>query len=261
VNVDTLLDAWKGYGKRGFQYMGVKCSDYSIIGASELARSLKYDKTDVEAFAIALAEFQDELGFHDKAGVFLSALINNCAQDDFTIQTGQFAYGINHLGSGNTKKVTVVGDVGNFFGEHNRGGVLRVKGNAGWAVGDNMEDGLITVDGFSSPCCSSMKGGVMILNNVYGVIDRWEQGCIEISGPASGTLFIIGDFHTKSPMRIRGAAYEDGSIRNDGKGVIYIAGTSNLKSLLERADISGGNIFYGDKPLEPQCGKDYASKS
>ena|SRR5208283_2467197 len=62
-----------------------------------ITRDLGYSAKDVEAFSMELAGFQNERQFSDKAGLFLSALINNCKEDDFVVHTVHLTQQIHHI--------------------------------------------------------------------------------------------------------------------------------------------------------------------
>jgi hypothetical protein len=132
-------------------WLNVRLKDGVV--ATYYARALKqitgisYSSANVEKFSVALAEFQNEDHFRLAAGLFLSALINNCKDNDFVINTGHFSEGIDALGYKNTKNLTVVGDVGNFLGDSMQCGTITVEGNAGGVVGAWMTGGEIHIDG------------------------------------------------------------------------------------------------------------------
>src|SRR5208283_5959929 len=144
---------------------------------------LEYSAKDVEVFSLALPESQGEERFGAKAGLFLSALINNCKESEFVIHTNHLAAPIEHIGFGNTKEIIIDGDVGNHAGDAMEGGSIIVIGSAGISVGIGMNNGTITVEGKSGDEAGyGMKGGVLILKghtgNLCGV--HMEGGEIHI---------------------------------------------------------------------------------
>lgn len=157
---------------------GVYSRENSITfeGYYELAvlvvKELQYSSRDVERFSIALTEFQDEERFSERAGAFLSALINNGKDRDYLIHTGQLDKPVERLGYRNTKNITINGDVGAQLGAHMREGSIIVEGDARNFVGLTMEGGSITVDGNAEEFVGfEMKGGRIIIegNAGYGV--------------------------------------------------------------------------------------------
>jgi hypothetical protein len=101
----------------------------------EAIRNLKYTSKDVELFSVAMAEFKDEECFEFKAGIFLSALVNNGQETEYTIHTRHLGE-IPHLGFRNRdKEINVDGDCARCLGTEMSGGILRIFGNAGVEVG------------------------------------------------------------------------------------------------------------------------------
>ena len=86
-----LGEAWKNYKWDGNL-------DARWVEVCDLVRNLICSAKDVENFSIALAEFQDEKDFSEKAGLFLSALINNGKDNDYIIHTKHLEKKINFIG-------------------------------------------------------------------------------------------------------------------------------------------------------------------
>jgi formylmethanofuran dehydrogenase subunit C len=128
----------------------------------------RYSAKDVEVFSVHLSEFQGEMHFSLKAGLFLSALINNCKGDDFVVHTTAFAEPVEALGYRNTRNITVEGDVGYYVGEDMGTGTIAVKGNADGNVGWYMRGGSITVEGNANEVGHDMIGGRIIVNGNAG---------------------------------------------------------------------------------------------
>ncbi|MDD5172510.1 MAG: hypothetical protein PHF60_05760, partial [Candidatus ainarchaeum sp.] len=134
----------------------------------EAVKTLKYSAKDIENVSVALAEFQNEVRFSEKAGLFLSALVNNGEDSEFVIHTAHFARPIGYLGYQNTKNITVDGDVGEMLGDRMDGGSIFVRGNASYYVGWMMKSGIITVGGNASHAVGTgMDGGEIHLNGDY----------------------------------------------------------------------------------------------
>src|SRR5271157_1032585 len=102
--VESMREAWLkcGFGSReigkryGIYLDGVKDLDYSA--------------KDVEIFSVMLSEFQDREFFLTSAGLFLSALVNNCKEDGVTIHTTHLVRPIYYIGWMNTKNMIVDGN-------------------------------------------------------------------------------------------------------------------------------------------------------
>jgi glutamate synthase domain-containing protein 3 len=107
-----------------------------------------------------LTEFQDEQDFIWRAGLLLSALINNCEESSFVIHTDLLTQPLDYIGYGNTKNIIVQGDANHCVGRHMKNGTITVRGNAGSFVGEGMAGGVIIVEGNTgSRAGSSMTGG------------------------------------------------------------------------------------------------------
>src|SRR5208283_402917 len=118
------------------------CDDIHLPNYGEIYSAMRrkirkhqYSAKDVEDFSMVLAEFQGEENFSNKAGLFLSALINNCKEDGFLIHTVQLAKPIHSFGFRNTKNIAIDGDIGDVVGEEMVKGAITVKGNAGGSTG------------------------------------------------------------------------------------------------------------------------------
>jgi hypothetical protein len=120
---------------------------YDFEQALKLVAGSRYSAADVEKLSLVLAEFQDEGDFSEKAGHFLSALINNGNDADYVIHTAHLAGPLDALGFRNTKNITVYGDVGLSLAGSMTGGSITVKGNADNDVGCYMEGGIIIIEG------------------------------------------------------------------------------------------------------------------
>jgi hypothetical protein len=126
----------------------------------DLLKDFRCSAQEVAAFAVGLAEFQDEANFSEKAGLFLSILIINGKDDDFTIPTKHLHNPITFLGRGNNgKNITVEGDVGSYLGNGMTAGIILVNGDAGFGPGTGLRGGKIIVKGNASHVGREMKGG------------------------------------------------------------------------------------------------------
>lgn len=123
----------------------------SFEAASNLARSLAisihYSASDLEKFSLSLPELQGQTDFSDRAGLFLSALVNAGGEKRYEIQTSQLSVRMNFLGMQCAKLLVVNGGVGDYLGDSLDGGILVIHGDAGNCVGQFMRSGSITVTG------------------------------------------------------------------------------------------------------------------
>ena len=193
----------------------------------DMVKTLEYSAKDIEEFSLALGEFQGEKYFANKAGLFLSALINNCNDKDFIIHTVQFTEPLGYIGYRNTKNIVVNGDAGELCGERMEGGSIIVNGDAGDCCGEEMEGGTITVEGHAGHSCGErMKGGAI---TVKGNACVWcglnmRGGSITVKGDVgndcgagmhSGEIRIegeIGSIYDESETEIHGKIYHKGKL-------------------------------------------------
>jgi hypothetical protein len=200
-----LKEAWQSVKYVGYL---IEANYREVLDA---IKGVNYSSTDVEKFCVALAEFQDEDQFSSNAGIFLSALINNCTDNDFVINTRHFSEGIALLGYQNTKNILVSGDVGAALGLEMKCGTITVRGNAGESVGIDMIGRRITVEGHSG-----MRLGAGMLG-----------GIIEVKGNAGQ---LVGTGMRGGEIRIEGEC--EGLPHGIAGGKIYHKG----KMILPRAD-------------------------
>jgi hypothetical protein len=211
--IDTSTEA-KNYARALDAIKGIGCSS-----------------ADVEKFVVALVEFQDEDNFRYKAGFFISALINNCKDNDFVINVRHLTKKIGYLGYQNTKNITVSGDVGVQLGRNMECGSITVEGNADIIVGESMKGGSIFVKGSAAAVGAGMKNGrITVEGDVeLGLGSNMTGGTIEVKGNAGqwmGTGMLGGEIHIEGeceslPDRIAG-----GKIYHKGK-LIYPKGEGN----------------------------------
>jgi len=170
--LELLKRAWKECDLR---------SQQSAEKAEKVLKGLVFPAADVERFAIALSEFQEEEGFHDKAGYFLSHLINNGEGSDYVIFLRHLNEKIIGIGSRNTKNVIVDGDILYGVGEKMKGGENRIKGSSGDNVGSDMEGGRLIIEKDVEWGCDGvagkMQGGeIIVKGNVKGAVGNGMSG-------------------------------------------------------------------------------------
>lgn len=137
--------------------------EFSLSPLKAVATRLKnddYSAKDIEIFSIMLSGYQGRYDVQNKAGYFLSALMNNSKADDFLIHTRHLDAAPGYLGYHNTKEIDVDGDVGFDCGSDMTAGRITVNGNAGRYLGNQMEGGLIIVRGSARDFVGNhMRGG------------------------------------------------------------------------------------------------------
>ncbi|NYZ74268.1 hypothetical protein H0O00_03935 [Candidatus Micrarchaeota archaeon] len=165
----------------------------------EAVKKLEYSAKDVENFSIALAEFQDEEMFPDKAGLFFTVLINYGKDSDYVIHTAHLAEPIDYLGYYNTKNITVKGNTRYRVGYGMKGGTIAVEGNAGQFVGETMKCGIITVGGNADDNVGEMmEGGTIRVNGNAGKLVGWfmRSSVITVEGNVGDKVgYCMSDGH------------------------------------------------------------------
>ena len=119
---------------------------YTHNPLDRMVRGIDYSAKDVMNLSLALSEFREEKNFGSYAGLFISTLVNNSPEQEFTIIT-EHLVPIHFLGFKNRKAITIRGDVGLAVGYEMKGGTITVTGNAGAQIGAGMESGTIHLEG------------------------------------------------------------------------------------------------------------------
>jgi formylmethanofuran dehydrogenase subunit C len=268
--LESLKTAWKGFKCKITGYPSIQ----NYMDALAAIKDQQYSSDDVEMFTLVMAEFQDEAGFSSKAGVFLSALINEGEEDNYRIRTRHLKK-INYLGYKNTKNIAVIGDVGFSLGMQMEAGKISVSGDAGDGVGSWMENGLIVIDGSAHDNTGfAMQGGLIVVNRDIGnsaghgmrggkIVVKGDvgyfAGCemiggtIEIEGdagdfvcPCGGTIIIHGNAgEDVGKGMMRSIVFVNGDV-GDGlgshlRGGIIVVGGNVLGEV--GAGMKGGSIF------------------
>jgi len=184
---------------------------------SKLLKRMEYSHKDVEKFSLVLADLPHEEDMPGKAGLFLSALINNGKDSDYVVHAEPFGQ-IDILGFRNRKGITLKGNGGVWIGTEMKGGELIVEGDVDDEIGGEMTGGKILVKGNSGSVGNHMKGGEIMIEGDAGAVGNFmEGGRIIVKGNAT----LIGDFIEGGEIRIEG---EIGSIEDVKHGKIFHKG-------------------------------------
>ena len=150
-----------------------------------LLEDVKYPARAVEQFSILIPEFQGPECFSRMAGYFLTALVNNGRNFDYVLHTKHYGFAVSEIGTQNSKRIIVDGDVGNLAGTDMRSGRLLINGNADDSLGCAMKGGIIIINGNATEGVGSeMEGGTIIVkgNADRGVGFRMMGGEIHLEG-------------------------------------------------------------------------------
>jgi len=219
---ETFKQLKKAWGRL---YVEGYATDVVYEKALELTAKIKYSSKDVEKFSIALCNFKKKPQIGGKAGLFLSALINNGEDSDYTIHTSHLE-DLSSIGYKNVKNIRVIGDAGDMCGDSMKKGRISVEGNAGSGIGDNMLGGTIEIRGNCPDCGNNIKGGEIIIEgSIIGYV--WALTAIK-----GGRIIVRGDVECEQI----GNCMEAGEIRIGGE--LY----GNISK-----EIDGGKIFHKGK--------------
>lgn len=179
--LQQLADAWGKLEGSGMLWFSIIPGPYDkgYFQALRLIRKIDYTAEDVEKFSIALADFQDEAKFAQKAGRFLSALINNCSEKEFVIHTGHLTMPIDNLGYLNRKNITVEGSVGISVGSNMIKGIITVNGDAGTNTAFRMKGGEIIIrDDAGNGIGGAARGGIVEVQGECGSVEKLHGSLI-----------------------------------------------------------------------------------
>jgi formylmethanofuran dehydrogenase subunit C len=217
--------------------------------------SIEYSTEDIMRFCASLSGFIEEKCFGIKAGVFLSALMNAGSDSEYVLDLSHVEEDIESIGLFNEKRITLIGDFGNYVGDCMRSGSLRIKGNVEDSAGFKMEGGEIIIEGCAEEklgnimrggsihvmgCCGNqagneMKGGEIIVEeDVYGTVGNEMKG---------GTITINGDM-IKQTYRSDGTTVHAGTAGMDMEGgEIHLNG----RYYATEANVRKGRIYHKGK--------------
>ncbi len=184
-----LIGAWERYEYQVRQSLMEEYNDALI-----LIKNINYSSKEVGLFSVLLKELYEKLDPHDlaylqfgrKVGFFLSALINNGSESDYSIHIGH-AIKVEYLGYRNNKNIIVTGNSYFGLGHNMLSGSIQLNGNGGHAVGVQMHGGIIIVEGNTQDSIGhSMENG--------RIVARGNVGDKVGFGMAGGEIYLEGDF-------------------------------------------------------------------
>jgi hypothetical protein len=282
--LQAMMAAYEGF-KQDFEFdnpqsMHKMPSEYYVDGFRHLA-GLSCSSRDVERFSILLKHIVEEekpgpsliamVGFNPQnhiQGMFLSMLVNNGADQAYTIHIPDLPNPMFSIGYRNSKELHVHGDVGHDAGAGMESGSMTVHGDAGAGAGRGMRGGeLIIVGNAGHRCASEMKGGKV---TVHGDADEnlgmsMEGGEVHVLGNAGrgagtlmrcGRIFIEGDADSKLGLDSEGGEIylqgefvgSDTFIQGDPVNTIKSVPETLGPSYVERRKV-GASIWHKGWPI------------
>jgi len=250
------------------------CLEHSLDGCSA---------SDISNFVISLESYEKLLSrkkirtgrkgimsqekYSEQIGLYVSSLINNSRDNEFTLHTKHIEGKIDSIGyKNNGKKITIEGSVGNCIGEGMEDGEILVNGSVSDHVGIRMSGGSIKVRKNASQRPGQlMKNGEIYIFGITGSESGFMMngGLLYIekgtffgshlgSGMEGGKICVASDIYDKGV----GQGMSGGEIRIDGSvhgndlgnrmkgGLICIDG--NVKGAVGK-NMSGGEIRVNGK--------------
>jgi formylmethanofuran dehydrogenase subunit C len=222
--LEQLVRAWQALE---YKYPGISLlqnvKEEHYPSALSLIEPIVYSPAEVEKFSIALSHFGSERNFGEKAGIFLSALINKGPGAEYIIHTGN-AGEIENVGILNAKKIVVKGNGGSFLGAYMKEGSITGIGDVSECVGARMVGGKITVRGNAGEGAGeSMDGGSISIEGNLGGNGKLYGGNLTVLGNI-GELDTDFPFNSNATIRIFGEIGEIKGTHNGGAGKIYHKG-------------------------------------
>ena len=222
-----------------------------------MIKGIQNSKRDIECFSIAIAAFQGENRFSEKAGLMLSALMNSSQEDGFIIHTSHLSLPPGYLGINCIKdilvkgsackflgfwmergSITVTGDAGDYFGGIH-GGKAIVEGDCGDYAGQGMFGGEVIVMGNARNYAGNLiRGGSLVVCKDAGTLvgNEMEGGSIIIRGNAA---MGAGNGMKGGKIVVEGDAGEGVGYGMEG-GEIHVHG--KIESIAE--NLKHGRIFH-----------------
>ncbi|MFH0860859.1 MAG: hypothetical protein V1921_06625 [Candidatus Altiarchaeota archaeon] len=220
-----------------------------------LAATKKYNLTSLELQTVVEGlEKSSSAGYEslNRSGIFLTALIQNSKQREFTIKTNKplNCFGCSLSGH---KSITVNGDLGHNAGLDMINGTIHVYGKTGNSTGNSMDGGAIIVEEYmGSNTGFMMSGGTIICHGSSGSRTGHAMACrrgmtsrIEIRKDAGdGTGFMMSS----------GAEIEIGGNAGDGLGEDMHGGVIRVKGKIGSISpkFGSGEIWEGDVKKRPE---------
>jgi len=150
--VDTMVQGLNTLSEH-YEYLPFKNSDSRMYNMCKDYVPSEYSSRDITQFCVALLRYESDFReprrcFSQCAGLYISALINQCPEKTVTVMTKHLTFKIHSLGIRNEDHIIIVqGDAGDDLGGQMSGGKIVVENNAEECLGYNMSGGEIVVHG------------------------------------------------------------------------------------------------------------------
>lgn len=146
--------------------------------AYECIKDIEYSSKDIREFSLRLKDYQHHGFYFTRSGLFLSALINKCEDGEYEILTNHLDLELDLIGTENSKKIIVKGNVGDNLGENMKSGKIIVEGDAGFGVASSMKSGTIHITGNSGMVLGFFikQGEIFVDGEMNEFSDEWNGG-------------------------------------------------------------------------------------
>jgi len=193
---------------------------------------------NIVEFSLCLDSYQRLDNFY-LSGYFISRLINESSDKEFTIHTNYFDSLIDAIGYRNEKHITINGNVGNWVGDRMKSGEITINGNVGCRVGWYIENGIIIINGNSGgEVGRGMKNGKITINgNARDWVGEYmEKGSIIVQGNVGAN---VGRFMSGGNIIVKGNASDElGSFMSGGNIIVKGNASDELGSFMSGGDIT-----------------------
>ncbi len=215
-----ILRAWQK------AYFDGSAEEYADV-VDSLLNGRQFTAKDVESFNLALAEHQKEGSFAERAGLFLTVLMNKAREQEFEVRTGHLDIMPAYLCYKFRKTAVIRGNAGRYLAFKMMGGSVTLEGSAASECAEQMRGGSLLVRGDCGNFLGGYMGGGSVVvegNAGHFVGSRMKNyvNCdpkIHVKGNAGKS---VGEGMAKGEIRIDGKAESYDEFVICGK--IYVAG-------------------------------------
>jgi len=153
-------------------------------------KGMSIRSSDVLAFSVALADYQDAPDFKNLSGMFINALIALSPDKSFVVRTSHLSVLPVSLGMGNTRDIIVQGPAGSYAGLRMSDGSMVIEGDAGYRAGEGMIGGSLSIlgDADIEVGHGMDRGRIRVYGIAYDSIGNWMNGGDIVLGPVHGWL-------------------------------------------------------------------------
>jgi hypothetical protein len=133
--------------RTNYSFFGYGLRDMAREGLEYTAADVGMLSSQIGSCGLRTNDFHKAFWDGARMGLFLSALINNGTETDYTLFLENCTARIHAIGYHNIKNIRIIGNAGGQIGIGMQKGIIVVEGDVGFSVGCSMEGGEIHVEG------------------------------------------------------------------------------------------------------------------